>query len=386
MRTARARKLGAFTNITSLQTTSPTRVHTIDGTRLVDWQIFQQSVAGSSGLTVSSRALCAAGIFRLAMSKGGSAVCCDPECGECRGVGCSNRPGGRNRCCPPVIVKSARSCKRPDDVACLVPPTAEVASCLVGIVGSQDVTKVCCNSSCGVCGGFGCADRPGGRSVCCAADIIKAGYVCRNSLATGCTVPMVHASLDRQVGSDGHLHQAEAPFNASVRLCATGVIEAGAPASARVCCDPECGTCGGMGCSTRPGGSRRCCPLGIMKWDRACRSPTDVACMVPPQAELAFCASGLVGSLDSKQVCCSRSCGACGGLGCSHRPGGSNACCASSIVEEGIECTVANAVGCILPMRHTRQQLENRSNFLNAMANARVGETRCGGEGCGTLR
>ncbi|CAN0007911.1 unnamed protein product, partial [Hapterophycus canaliculatus] len=38
------------------------------------------------------------------------------------------------------------------------------------------------------------------------------------------------------------------------------------------------------------------------------------------------CSNGL-GGVQSGHICCAEECGACGGVGCSQRPGGPDACC-----------------------------------------------------------
>ena len=38
-------------------------------------------------------------------------------------------------------------------------------------------------------------------------------------------------------------------------------------------------------------------------------------------------------------VCCSSSCGTCGGTGCSSRPGGGDNCCVNSILDSGMYCS-----------------------------------------------
>ena len=49
---------------------------------------------------------------------------------------------------------------------------------------------VCCASSCGICGGDGCNDFPGGSSLCCAGVIEEAGRFCdaTNSSDVGCLI------------------------------------------------------------------------------------------------------------------------------------------------------------------------------------------------------
>ena len=52
-------------------------------------------------------------------------VCCDARCGPiCGGYNCSSRPGGKLRCCAPVIRDRGPVCRRPSDVACRLLPRA----------------------------------------------------------------------------------------------------------------------------------------------------------------------------------------------------------------------------------------------------------------------
>ena len=60
-------------------------------------------------------------------------------------------------------------------------------------------------------------------------------------------------------------------------LCAHGIVGGGGT-DAYVCCRASCGKCGGPGCSTRPGGPSRCCPLAILRAGRTCITPAMVSC------------------------------------------------------------------------------------------------------------
>lgn len=55
--------------------------------------------------------------------------------------------------------------------------------------GIDNEDSVCCASECGLCGGDGCRNAPGGKSQCCAKTIIKGGPVCKDSCSTGCRIP-----------------------------------------------------------------------------------------------------------------------------------------------------------------------------------------------------
>eukprot|EP01043_Picozoa_sp_COSAG02_P018494 COSAG02_NODE_865_length_16381_cov_14.799533_3_plen_763_part_00 len=41
-----------------------------------------------------------------------------------------------------------------------------------------ELTGVCCAGTCGVCGGLGCSDRPGGGAQCCTGVIVQRGVLC----------------------------------------------------------------------------------------------------------------------------------------------------------------------------------------------------------------
>ncbi|CAN0376743.1 unnamed protein product, partial [Scytosiphon promiscuus] len=47
---------------------------------------------------------------------------------------------------------------------------------------------ICCDASCGTCGGSGCAGRPGGSSNCCSGRIRDSGLMCGTTLASPCIV------------------------------------------------------------------------------------------------------------------------------------------------------------------------------------------------------
>ena len=42
--------------------------------------------------------------------------------------------------------------------------------------------------------------------------------------------------------------------------------------------------------------------------------------------------NGIYGTSYEDRICCAKSCGQCGGSGCSQRPGGAEVCCASSFL------------------------------------------------------
>ncbi|CBJ33991.1 hypothetical protein Esi_0823_0001 [Ectocarpus siliculosus] len=57
------------------------------------------------------------------------------------------------------------------------------------------------------------------------------------------------------------------------------------------------------------------------------------------QAEVETCDGGIVG-IQQSDICCSSSCGSCGGTGCTSRDGGSEACCGGGVRASGRFCSV----------------------------------------------
>lgn len=100
----------------------------------------------------------------------------------------------------------------------------------------------CCPKSCGTCGGSGCGGRPGGAAACCTSNIEAANLPCSGN-APPCVINPLPA--DPQ--------------------CHTGII------SGNVCCEASCGTCGGSGCGSRPGGAASCCTSSIQSSGRSCK-------------------------------------------------------------------------------------------------------------------
>ncbi|CAN0170098.1 unnamed protein product, partial [Ectocarpus sp. 13 AM-2016] len=59
--------------------------------------------------------------------------------------------------------------------------------------------------------------------------------------------------------------------------CEGGIV--GVQAS-NVCCASSCGSCGGVGCSTRDGGEDNCCGAQIRIADRDCSVTGEAPCIV----------------------------------------------------------------------------------------------------------
>ena len=48
-----------------------------------------------------------------------------------------------------------------------------------------------------------------------------------------------------------------------------------------ICCDAGCGTCGGKGCESRPGGSSLCCAFSIKNSNKVCENLQSTNCIIP---------------------------------------------------------------------------------------------------------
>lgn len=106
--------------------------------------------------------------------------------------------------------------------------------------------------------------------------------------------------------------------------------------SSGACCAASCGTCGGPGCSQRPGGTASCCTGAINDSGVFCTlaNAPCILTQLTPNAD-PLCESGVA----SGAVCCAATCGECGGAGCSQRPGGTANCCTGAIDDSGVSCS-----------------------------------------------
>lgn len=104
--------------------------------------------------------------------------------------------------------------------------------------------------------------------------------------------------------------------------CESGLIKDAA------CCAASCGSCGGSGCSKREGGAEACCSSTIMDSGRSC-DQFPPPCVIVGDGD-PTCATGI----RKDSACCASSCGKCGGIGCSSRSGGADACCTSNIIAD----------------------------------------------------
>ena len=206
---------------------------------------------------------------------------------------------------------------------------SHTAWCANGVRGVKSQENVCCPGMCGQCGGAACASLPGGFDNCCTSTIVATNTSCADGAATSCIVPTVN-----QVAEEERVTQLEPSafnpdkcfnslkartflFDGSVASsCATPSAASpawykhfGPPAKAglalnraqsktggfcakgvhstrtkHLCCDSSCGTCGGAGCQTRPGGKGRCCATGLTFANVTCADKSQTACLVPQHA------------------------------------------------------------------------------------------------------
>ncbi|CAB1108450.1 unnamed protein product [Ectocarpus sp. CCAP 1310/34] len=59
-----------------------------------------------------------------------------------------------------------------------------------------------------------------------------------------------------------------------------------------------------------------------------------------------MCDGGIVG-IQASDVCCSASCGSCGGSGCTSRDGGSESCCGGGVRASGRYCSITGEAPCL---------------------------------------
>jgi len=106
--------------------------------------------------------------------------CCAESCGVCGGEGCEMRPGGAEQCCGDSLSAANETCGQPGCIFRTNPREVEArASACEAVGGILDPNGLaCCPSSCGACGGEGCASRTGGAGACCGDSVEAANKLC----------------------------------------------------------------------------------------------------------------------------------------------------------------------------------------------------------------
>ncbi|CAB1104564.1 unnamed protein product [Ectocarpus sp. CCAP 1310/34] len=228
---------------------------------------------------------------------------------------------------------------------------AEVPTCDGGIVGIQS-SDVCCSLSCGSCGGTGCTGRDGGADACCGGGVRSSGRFCSVTGEAPCITGPAPTPEPTPAPTQPPTDEGAVP------MCDGGIVGI---QSSDVCCTSSCGSCGGSGCTGRDGGEDACCGGGVRASGRYCSVTGEAPCMTgpaptpeptpaptpPPTEEVPMCDGGIVG-IQSSDVCCSLSCGSCGGTGCTVRDGGADACCGGGVRASGRDCSVTGEAPCVV--------------------------------------
>ncbi|CBJ26487.1 hypothetical protein Esi_0034_0004 [Ectocarpus siliculosus] len=171
-----------------------------------------------------------------------------------------------------------------------------------------------------------------------------------------------------------------------IERCSNGVygIES---SNGKACCALTCGSCGGVGCSGRPGGSYDCCESEIVEEGEACAATGASPCyidgdevlnpvvpsmspVVPEETDMPsgsgggsydfvswdgdsmddqfiLCTNGVPGMESAGgEVCCLADCGQCGGVGCGEF--GGEDCCVTEIMDYGQPCSETGTAPCYL--------------------------------------
>ena len=110
-----------------------------------------------------------------------------------------------------------------------------------------------------------------------------------------------------------------------------------------ICCDSECGTCGGTGCGALPGGGSNCCGGPIIDSGVSCNSDSAPCLMSTPPPTPAPTPEPVVDpkcefGIRKDNLCCDSACGTCGGVGCGAREGGGSNCCGGPILDSDLSC------------------------------------------------
>lgn len=84
-----------------------------------------------------------------------------------------------------------QSLRSTSDVCYSIPcqPRAATEWCDSGVRAGSSNDDICCNLSCGTCGGAGCSGRSGGASSCCTGHIRDSGRVCEDFSDVACIIP-----------------------------------------------------------------------------------------------------------------------------------------------------------------------------------------------------
>jgi len=112
--------------------------------------------------------------------------------------------------------------------------------------------------------------------VCVASlEDVMSEEICHNDECRDSGLSLLQLNARKTVDSDQHADEHEDKSGPPYPVCQTGLR------SGRFCCGGGCGTCGGMGCASRPGGGSACCTNAIRRSERRCTTSNMQNCMIP---------------------------------------------------------------------------------------------------------
>eukprot|EP00752_Nemacystus_decipiens_P013321 g11797.t1 len=317
-------------------------------------------------------------------------ICCEASCGTCGGSGCSGRGNGQLSCCTANIRAVGATCSETGAAPCIidgdvtVTPTPEPADATpeptpevtpdpdtpaagFSCTGDAGIAQgdICCEASCGTCGGSGCSGRGNGQLSCCTANIRDVGATCSETGAAPCIidgdVTVTPTPEPADATPEPTPEVTPDPDTPATGFSCTG--DAGI-AQGDICCEASCGTCGGSGCSGRGNGQLSCCTTNIRDVGATCSETGAAPCIIdgdvivtpeptpevtpePETPTTGFSCTGDAGVVQG-DICCEASCGTCGGSGCSGRGNGQLSCCTTNIRDVGVTCSETGAAPCII--------------------------------------
>ena len=252
--------------------------------------------------------------------------------------------------------------------------------CASGVLAHDGV--VCCDKTCGQCGGDNCASLPGGAEHCCLAIIESMAIPCSSYTDTACLLPEGVSGSGAQSSSTANATTqltsarlsaikannklaAEAAMAAAAAQLATGSSNTPSEFFHAVTEAPQSvkkpsaeNNSSGLGDTLDP------LDTGVGRDEGAsdqaanasnATEPTTAEAMVAARAaEVAaarlastWCASGWLAH--DGVVCCDKTCGQCGGDNCASLPGGAEHCCLAIIESMAIPCSSYTDTACLLP-------------------------------------
>jgi len=207
----------------------------------------------------------------------GSSVCCPASCGTCGGLGCKDRPGGKDACCADHLHANSGSCKRNmppcigvdmsttkttelDAVEGAAPATTELDSDTSVATTDLATTQFICIDRWRRCTNYWCDVNCRHNPSYCPRSF------CRGQ-AVAPPIPPPPPPAPLPVTRDP---KCLAGLVGVYYSSATNRGDDQSVKGSSVCCPASCGTCGGLGCKDRPGGKDACCSDKVFEGGREC--------------------------------------------------------------------------------------------------------------------